>query len=143
MNVRGEAGRVTLLIVGFAAVAVLAVAVVVNASNAFLQRRSLASWADGAVTAAAQSVSHERLYAGDAAGTLPLSETAARDAVAGYLLRHDVAARFDGFALTGVHVDAGSGRVSVELAAHVPLVLMDGAGAAPITADASAVVPLR
>jgi hypothetical protein len=47
---RDESGQLTPLVIGFAVIVVLLVAVVANASNAFLHRRSLASWADGAAT---------------------------------------------------------------------------------------------
>lgn len=50
---RDERGQTTLLIVGFATVLMFAVAVVVDASAAFLQRQGLDSLADGAALYAA------------------------------------------------------------------------------------------
>src|SRR5699024_8190055 len=53
---RDERGQITVLMIGFAVVLVMFVGVVVNASHVFLERRSLSSWADGAVTTATQQV---------------------------------------------------------------------------------------
>ena len=58
-------GQITLMIIGFVMIIVLAVGVVANASKAFVYRRSLASWADGAAIAAAQSVAEDVVYAGE------------------------------------------------------------------------------
>jgi uncharacterized membrane protein len=138
-----ESGQLTLLIIGFALILTLAVAVVVNASNVFLQRRSLASWADGAVVVAAQNLAYEELYGGVPLATLPIAESAAQDAVADYVAENDLAGRFRELRVTSVAVDPATGRVTVALAASVPLVLMDGLGAVPVTADSSAVAPFR
>ena len=58
---RSDAGQITLLIIGFVMIVVLAVGVVANASKAFVYRRSLASWADGPAIAASQSVAEDVL----------------------------------------------------------------------------------
>lgn len=137
-----EAGQITIMIIGYLLVAGLAVGVIVNASNAFLQRRSLASWADGAVLAAAQSVDHRQLYDARGSATLPLSEAAAREAVSGYITRHGVSDRFVEFQVVAVAVDGRTGRVTVRFNASVPLVMMGDLAATPITADASAVATL-
>ena len=140
-TLRRESGQLTLMILGFVAIAVMAVAVVVNASNAFVQRRSLSSWADGAVIHAAQGVSYDALYTGVPLSTVPLSESAAVDAVAGYVVDNDLYGRFSEFRVVAVEVDEASGRVSVELAATVPLTMMGEFGSVSITAEASAVAP--
>jgi uncharacterized protein (DUF111 family) len=143
---RRESGQITLLIIGFALIIALAVAVVANASNVFMQRRSLVSWADGAVTVAAQQVAHSELYGGSRVTTLPLSEAGARQAVADYVGRNGLAARFEDFQVATVAVEAGTGRVTVEFTASVPLMAL-GEGTAgltsfTVTARSTAVVPL-
>ncbi len=138
-----EAGQLTLMIIGFALILTLAVAVVVNASNVFLQRRSLSSWADGAVVIAAQNLAYEELYSGVPLANLPIAEASARDAVADYVVENDLSGRFRGFRVTSVAVDPATGRITVALAASVPLVLVDGLGSVPVTADATAVAPFR
>lgn len=142
-----ESGQITLMAIGFAVVLALAVAVVANASNAFLQRRSLASWTDGAVTVAAQHVAHDRLYSGAPVTTLPLSEAAARDAVLDYVARHGLTARFDGFGVDHVTVESAASRVTVELGASVPLMLAgditNGSASFRVTARSTAMVPFE
>ena len=55
-------GQITLLIIGFVMIVVLLVGVIANASKAFVYRRSLASWADGAAVAAAQNVAEDVVF---------------------------------------------------------------------------------
>jgi uncharacterized membrane protein len=71
-----------LLALGCVSIALILVVVVVDASAVFLARRSLASAADGASLAAAQSVSSQSIYTNGAGGSLPLAEVEA--AVARY-----------------------------------------------------------
>ncbi|WP_129667388.1 pilus assembly protein TadG-related protein [Phytoactinopolyspora endophytica] len=143
---RRESGQITVMIIGFAIILGLVVAVVANASNVFLQRRSLVAWADGAVTAAAQQVAHHSLYSGDPLSSLPLSEAAAQEAVAGYVTRNDLAGQFDDLWVANVSVEPG-GRVTVELGASVPLMIAgdvtSGATSFTVTARSTAVVPLE
>jgi uncharacterized membrane protein len=139
---RGESGQITIMIIAFAVIAALAVGVVVNASAAFLQRRSLASWADGAALAATQSVDHGRLYSEGAHGSLPLSDAGVRSAVSAYVSRHDLEGRFSKFQVEAITVDRGEGRVTVRLSATVPLAPIGSVATAPIVAEASAVAPL-
>lgn len=136
---RRDSGQLTILIIGCALIAIVAVGVVVNASSAFLQRRSLASWADGAVLAAAQSVDHRSVYGQGVNETLPLSTESARAAVSAYAVRNGLTERFDDFRVTHVGIDPRTGRVTVRLAATMPLVLIGEAASTPITADASAI----
>jgi hypothetical protein len=144
---RNESGQLTPLIIGFVVIVILAVAVVANASNAFLHRRSLASWADGAATAAAQQIAEQVVYTGRLGETLPIAENQARVAVVDYVARHGLAERFDAFTLVTVSVDSASGAVTVEFAARVPLLWAGDAMAGftsgiPVTARTTAVSPL-
>ena len=129
------------MIIGFVMIVVLAVGVVANASKAFVYRRSLTSWADGAAVAAAQQVAENALYAGPTVDDLPISSSGARNAVADYVSRNGLGQRFEDFAVA-VTVDAGTARVTVEFAARVPLVLAGDAGGIPISAEATATAPL-
>lgn len=148
LDVRSESGQLTPLIIGFVVIAMLAVAVMVNASAVFVHRRSLGAWADGAALTAAQSVSEESIYAGSVGDNLPLAAGAARTAVAQYAARHGLADRFDEFTLVAVEVDPATDAVTVAFAARVPLA-WDGeaidsfGGGFRITAEATAVAPLR
>jgi hypothetical protein len=145
---RDESGQLTPLIIGFAVIVVLTVTVVANASNAFLHRRSLTSWADGAATAATQQVAEHVVYTGRLGETLPVAEDEARAAVLDYVGRYGLAERFDQFAVVTVSVDGTTGAVTVEFAARVPLVWASETtsgfgGGIPVTARTTAVSPLR
>ncbi|MGH8776459.1 MAG: pilus assembly protein TadG-related protein [Jiangellaceae bacterium] len=142
MRPRDEGGQITLLIIGFVLIAVLAVAVVANASKAFVYRRSLASWADGAAVTAAQSVAEEAIYAGPRVDELPLSGDAVEVAVADYVARNGLPDRFEDFAAS-VDVGDDGATVTVELSARVSFVLGGDDGGISIIADATATVPLR
>ena len=84
-----ERGQTTVLIVGFAVVLMMAVALVVNASAAYLQRQSLDSLADGAALVAADAGAEgDDVYAGGLGeDRLALLEATAREAVDDYLAR--------------------------------------------------------
>lgn len=144
---RGEDGQVLLLVIGFVVIVALLVTVVANASTAFLARRSLSAWADGAATAAAQSVDEGAVYGGRVGQALPLSAARARAAVAGYAVRNGLPGRFEGFEVAAVEVDPGAGTVRVALATSVDLAFANVVSArwadgVPITATATARVPL-
>lgn len=80
-------GQLTLLIIGFVAIAATLVVVGVDASKVFLARRALSSAADAAALAASQAVDRSAVYAGiggGCGGLLPLDadEAARRAALA-------------------------------------------------------------
>jgi uncharacterized membrane protein len=139
---RADDGQITLLIIGFVMIVVLAVGVVANASKAFVYRRSLASWADGAAIAAAQSVAEDVVYAGPVVEELPISPSDARRAVDDYVARNGLGRRFDALRVE-VGVDPAAATVTVEFAAWVPLMLSGDAAGIPISAAATATAPLE
>ena len=82
----GEAGQVSVLIVGFTIVLLLMVGVVVDASAAYLHRQGLDNLADGAALAGADEVRGTAVYEGGLEGDrAPLDADAARVAVQDYL----------------------------------------------------------
>lgn len=134
-----ERGHISLLIIGFATILLGLVAVVVDASQVVLLRRSLASVADGAALAGAQSLAVHPLYAGQSVGSLPIDAARARQSVVSYLAATDVD-------LTAIDVAVDGDRVTVEVAsrARLPLVgivttAFDGT---VVTARASARSPI-
>lgn len=71
----GDDGQLTLLIIGFVAIAAMLIVVGVDASKVFLARRALSSAADAAALAASQAVDKDAIYAGiggGCGGLLPL-----------------------------------------------------------------------
>ncbi len=128
---RGERGQVTVLIVGFATVAALLVAVVVDASAAYLRRQGLESLADGAALAAVDGIQGSQVYARGLGERAAVDPVVARRYVAGYLRGTGAAARYPGLRCT---VRTSADRVVVQVAA--PLVLPLG----PPTWDRRALV---
>jgi Putative Flp pilus-assembly TadE/G-like len=139
---RSEDGQITLLIIGFVMIVVLAVGVVANASKAFVYRRSLASWADGAAIAAAQSVAEDVLYSGPVVDELPIAGSEARWVVDEYVVRNGLGRRFDELRVA-VAVNPAAHTVTVEFAVRVPFVLGGDAAGIPLSAAATAIAPLE
>jgi uncharacterized membrane protein len=139
---RQDDGQITLMIIGFVMIVVLAIGVVANASKAFVYRRSLSSWADGAAIAAAQSVAEDVVYAGETVEVLPISAVDARRVVDEYVIRNRLADRFDDLSVA-VGVDPAAATVTVEFGVRVPLVLSGDAAGIPVSAAATATAPLE
>jgi len=120
----GERGQTTVLIVGFAVVLMMAVAMVVNVSSAYLRRQSLDNLADGAALVAADAGAEgDDVYAGGLAeDRLELFETTAREAVDDYLTQTDARATYPGLVRT-VEVDAATRSVRVRISAPLDLPL--------------------
>lgn len=85
---RDERGSVSVMTIGFLVVIGLLLAVVVNASSAYLQRQELAHLSDGAALAAADGLDEAAFYADR---TVELDPAAARQLVSGYLAGETVA----------------------------------------------------
>ena len=83
----GDDGSVLLLVLGFAGILLVLVAVVVNVSAVVLAKRGVASAADGAAVSAAQSLDLDALYAGGLGAEIPLSLGEATSRVAEYEVR--------------------------------------------------------
>ncbi len=140
MSRRDERGQVTLLIVGFAVVVAMMVAVVVDASAAYLQRQALDSVADGAALAGADGVQGEQVYTGGLEdGFADIDPYAARRYVASYLAQTGVDRRFPGLTWTTRAVgDAVVVRVSAPL--DLPLRVPGVGHTALVTGEAAAEV---
>jgi hypothetical protein len=140
---RGECGQTSLLIVGFAVVLMMAVAMVVNASAAYLQRQSLDNLADGAALMGADAGAEGvDVYSGGLAEErLELFEATAREAVDDYLARTRAHADYPGLTRT-VQVDPETRSVRVRIAASVdlPLTFPGSPARATVAAVGSAAV---
>lgn len=77
----GERGSIMVLTLGFIVICVLAVAVVVDASAVFLERRSLQAATDSAALAGAQAIDLETYYERGASAGVQLDPAAVRAAV--------------------------------------------------------------
>lgn len=119
---REEAGSAIPLIVGLAGVLVLAIAVVVNASSAFMQRQALDTLADGAALHGADIGSAGVYAEGLPADRLLQEERAVRAAVQDYLRRVGAYDTYGDLAVVA-RVDAAARAVTVTLSAPLDLPL--------------------
>ena len=113
-----EDGQTTLLIVGFAIVAIMMVGVVIDASAAYLRRAGLDSLADGAALAAADGVQGRQVYEGGLGERARIDPVVARQYVADYLRDTGASAHYPGLSY---RVSADSDRIVVRVAAPLDL----------------------
>ena len=140
---RGERGQTTIFIVGLAVVLLMTVAVVVDASAAFLRRQGLDTLADGAALAGADAGASGRdVYVnGVDPERLELFADSARAGVEDYLQRSGAHRRFPGLTYV-VRVDPATRSVSVVVRAplELPFTLPGLPGRTMVGATGSAVV---
>ena len=84
---QGDDGTILPLVLGFAALLLVLVAVVVDVSAVILAKRGAASAADGAAIAAAQQLDRDAVYANGLGDAIPLSLDEVRQVVALYAAR--------------------------------------------------------
>lgn len=111
-------GQTTLLIVGLAIVAIMMVAVVVDASAAYLRRSGLDSLADGAALAAADGVQGRQVYEGGLGERAEIDPEVARRYAREYLTATRAASRYPGLSW---RLELGIDRVVVHVAAPLEL----------------------
>lgn len=140
---RSEAGQATVLIVGFAFVLAMAVAMVVDVSAAYLQRQGLDTVADGAALRGADlgATGREVYTGGVPRDRLDLTADAVRASVRDYLAATGAYADYPGLSFT-VDIDPRTSSVSVHLTAplDLPLTVPGSPEVASIGATGSAVV---
>lgn len=135
---RRERGSTIPLIVGFTVVLILAAAVVIDATAAWLQRQSLDNLADGAALHAAdRGAEGSEVYGGGLADRLRLDPAAARASVAEFVAT--VGRRFPGMSFT-VAVEGDRVRVAVRAPLDLPLSIPGGPRAPVVTGRGSAMV---
>lgn len=139
MTTHDEHGSITPLIIGFALVVALLVAVVVDASAAYLRRQGLDSLADAAALAATDGLQGDAVYTHGLDDRAEIDPAAASHYVAEYLSETGATGRYPG--LTWV-VSTTATTVVVRVAAPLDLPLrVPGVGeSATVTGDAAAVV---
>jgi hypothetical protein len=139
----GEDGQATLLIVGLAFVLAMAVALVVDASAAYLQRQGLDTVADGAALRGADlgATGREVYTGGVPRDRLDVTAAAVRGAVHDYLVASGAYAKYPGLSFS-VDVDRATSTVSVHVEAplDLPLTVPGSPGTATIGASGAAIV---
>ncbi|NYE35263.1 putative membrane protein [Nocardioides cavernae] len=141
---RDEQGQVTLLIIGFAGILLMAIVVVVDASAAYLQRQGLDNLADGAALHGADLGSAGIYEQGLDGERLTQQAAAVESAVRDYLARADAGGRYPGIQV-GVRVDPVGRSVTVRLRAPLDLPLtIPGSPSRPVVgASSTAAVTIR
>jgi hypothetical protein len=139
VSVRGETGSITPLVVGFAFLVAVLVAVVVDASAAYLRRQGLNSVADAAALAATDGLQGDRVYTHGLDDLAEIDAAAARGYVEDYLRTSGVLAEYPGLGWT---VSTSATTVVVHLAAplDLPLHIPGVGGTAVVTGSAASVV---
>jgi hypothetical protein len=129
------------LIVGFAVVLAMVVALVVDTSAAYLQRQGLDTLADGAALRGADlGATGEDVYEGGVPPeTLALTPAQARAAVAAYLRDSGGFARYPGLSYT-VRIDGDRIEVSLHAPLDLPLSIPGSPERTTVGATGSAVV---
>lgn len=122
MRARDEHGQVTLLIIGFAGILLMAIVAVIDASSAYLQRQGLDNLADGAALYGADLGSSGIYEEGLGEDRLSQQEAAVRAAVRDYLARAGAGRKYPGIDV-GVRIDAARRSVTVRLEAPLDLPL--------------------
>ncbi len=139
MRPRDERGSVTPLIIGFAVVVALLVAVVVDASAAYLRRQGLNSAADAAALSATDGLQGEQVYTQGLSERAEIDPAAARRYVADYFASSGIRRRFPGLDYS---VRTTENTVVVRLVTPMDLPFrVPGVGTnVPITGTAASVV---
>ncbi len=134
---RDEQGQVTLLIIGFASILLMAIVMVIDASAAYLQRQGLDNLADGAALYGADLGSTDVYVDGVDAARLAQEEASVAAAVRDYLARAEAGSRYPGIEV-GVRVDPVGRSVTVRLEAPLDLPLtIPGSPSSPTVAASS------
>lgn len=138
---RDEHGQATVLIVGLAVVIMLTIALVVDASAAFLQRQGLNSLADGAALSGADAGAEgtDIYLHGVGEDEIDLVAAAARAGVRDYLHRTGAYARYPGLT-SSVRVFDDQVVVHVSAPLDLPLHIPGAPARAKVGATGSAVV---
>lgn len=142
MRGRDERGQVSVLIVGMAVVLMMTIALVVDASAAYLQRSGLNTLADGAALRAADlgATGHDIYQGGVPPVRLAQTSAQARAAVGDYLASTGAFAKYPGLTYVVMIAPAAeSVRVSLHAPLDLPLSIPGSPATASIGATASAV----
>ena len=136
---RDQRGSITPLVIGFAVVVALLVAVVVDGSAAYLRRQGLNSAADAAALAATDGIQGEEVYTHGLGRRAQIDPVAARRHVEAYIAASGIRRRFPGLDYS---VRTTANTVVVRIVAPLDLPLrVPGVGTdVPVTGTAASVV---
>jgi uncharacterized membrane protein len=138
---RDEAGNVTLLVIGFATILVMAIAVVIDASAAYLHRSGLDTLADGAALHGADlGATGEEVYGGGVPEQrLALTQRDAQRAVEQYLASVGAYSSYPGLVAQAAVVDGTTVEVRLSAPLDLPLTFPGSPSGSTVSATGSAV----
>jgi hypothetical protein len=138
-EMRDESGQLSVMIIGFALVVVLAIAAITDASAAYLQHSGLDTVADGAALAGAEALNEELVYQQGLGQTPDLDPDLARERVRDYLRQTGAYERFPGLSWDP---EISDNQVVVQVSAplDLPLNVPGAQGVALIRSTGSAVL---
>ncbi len=139
MSRRSQDGQVTVLVVGFALVAILLVVVVVDASAAYLRRQRLDAVADGAALAAVDGIETQSVYERGLGERAAVDPALARRLVAEYLGGIGAHGTYPGLRYQ-VRTTPDAVSVTVSAPLDLPLAPPGWSSRTTVTADAAAFV---
>ena len=131
-----------LLALGFLAIILIAIAVVTDVSAVFLQRRSLASIADGAALAGSQAVDLSAYYRRGASSGLTPDPTRVRSVVLAYVRTAQASGGISGLVVESVRIEGRTVLVRLRRTATAPFSGLLRANF-PIRAEAGAQLQFR
>jgi Flp pilus assembly protein TadG len=138
---QGDDGTILLLVLGFTALLLVLVAIVVDVSAVILAKRGAASAADGAAIAASQQLDQSAVYANGLGEAIPLSLDEVQQVVAVYGAR--AAEGQKGLELTaGLDATQTTATVTARREVRLPFGGWLGIGSVTVTAVAHARAPL-
>lgn len=140
---KDESGQMTLMVIGFAVILMMAVALVVDSSAAYLQRQGLATLADGAALAGADGGAEgAEVYGGGLDGPhADLVADSARSAIRDYLIRHGASGKYPGLDYA-VTIGVDTIQVRIQAPIELPLTIPGSPDKPQIAATGSAVVTI-
>jgi hypothetical protein len=136
---RDDRGSITPLVIGFTLIVAVLVAVVVDASAAYLRRQGLDSLADAAALAATDGLQGDAVYTRGLDDRAEIDPAAARRYVEEYLRGSGALDRYAGLVWT-VTTSATTVEVHVSAPLDLPLRVPGVGESASVTGDAAAVV---
>jgi len=139
MRARDDHGSVTPLIIGFAVVVAMLVAVVVDASAAYLRRQGLNSAADAAALAATDGIQGEEVYTHGLGERAEIDPVTARRYVSDYFASSGIRRRFPGLDYS-VSTTAKTVVVRVVTPMDLPLHVPGVGTGVPVRGTAASVV---
>ncbi len=119
-----EDGQITVMIIGYVALALLVATVVMGISSVYLEHKRLLSLADGASLAAADSYTLGEVASQGGSPSAVLNPARVRSVAADFVARSPASARFDALAVDGATgtPDGSTAVVVLTAAVHPPVV---------------------